>query len=162
MSTELGAPQIELVGAGPKVNRGNRYAEHHVAQHCGGFYGGDGDFNGSYNVDRLASKGCRDTRIRATDGFVLRTMPRKFRWWRQTKGVRPKVPGKRQQVTRQMNAVRRATETFRPILAGVVICLISTKRSGDVQSRRHYAAEIILCLGSAVDCSFASHTLTSL
>ncbi|MGB6539384.1 MAG: hypothetical protein WBF03_00730 [Xanthobacteraceae bacterium] len=34
------------------------------------------------------------------------------------KGIRPKVPGKRQQVARQMNAVRQATETFRPILAG--------------------------------------------
>jgi len=53
---------------------GNRYAEHHVARHCGGFYRGDSDLDGSHNVDRLASKGCRDTCIRAADGFALRTI----------------------------------------------------------------------------------------
>jgi hypothetical protein len=51
---------------------GNRYAEHHVARHCGGFYRGDSDLDGSHNVDCLASKGCRDTcsrsrRVRPAD-----------------------------------------------------------------------------------------------
>jgi hypothetical protein len=55
---------------------GNRYAEHPVARHCGGFYRGNGDLDGGHNVDRLASKGCRDTCIRAADGFALRTMPK--------------------------------------------------------------------------------------
>src|SRR6476469_651624 len=83
---------------------GNKYAEHYVARHCGGFYRGDGNLGGSHNVVRLASKGGRDSCIRAADGFALRTMPRKSRWRRQTQGIRPKVPGKRQQVARQMRS----------------------------------------------------------
>ena len=39
-----------------------------------GFHRGDSDLDGSHNVDRLASKGCSDTCIRAADGFALRTI----------------------------------------------------------------------------------------